>query len=183
MTAKTATPTRSPHSTPPNQAFSHMNSHISSRNRSRWTSLPLCLVAVLAANGLTSCTSGPYATNLMVVGGEDLNKTFNDKPSAVNLRILQLKKKDVFESATDAELRSPKLKEATWHESYSEAKVRVGKTREIEITIQPEVLFLGIVGLFNEKEGNWRAVIDVGSLSSDKLVFDKYAFSKEPREQ
>lgn len=160
-----------------------MNSQTCSRNRSPWTSLTLCLAAMLAAFSMASCTSGPYASNLMVVGGEDLNKTFNDKPSAVNIRILQLKKKDVFESATDAELRSPKLKDATWLESYSEAKVRVGKTREIEITIQPEVLFLGIVGLFNEKEGNWRAVIDIDTLSSDKLVFDKYAFSAEPRDQ
>ena len=101
----------------------------------------------------------------------------------MNIRILQMKKRDVFDSATDAELKSADLKDKPWVTSYSEAKVRVGKAREIEVMVQPEVLFLGIVGLFNEKDGDWRTVIDIDTLSSDKLVFDKYALSVQPREE
>lgn len=141
--------------------------------------LLICLPALIA----TSCQSGPYPATLLAQGGTDLNKTFNNEPSAVNIRILQLKKRDVFDSATDAELKSADLKDKPWVTSYSEAKVRVGKAREIEVMVQPEVLFLGIVGLFNEKDGDWRTVIDIDTLSSDKLVFDKYALSVQPREE
>ena len=140
------------------------------------------LLFACTATLLASCASGPYAAKLFVEGGEQLNPTFDSLPSSVNIRIVQLKKKDAFESATDAELFSPDLKKQPWVVSYQEAKVRVGLMREVEITIQPEVLFLGIVGMFNETDGEWRSVIDVSTLDSNKLVFNEYKFSAEPRQ-
>jgi len=118
----------------------------------------------------------------MVQGGDHLNPTVDTKPSSVNIRIVQLKKKDAFESASDDELFSPDLKKQPWVVSYQEAKVRVGLEREVEIVIQPEVLFLGIVGVFNETDGEWRKVIDVDTLADSKLVFNEYKFSAEPRQ-
>tara|TARA_R110002072_G_scaffold46591_10_gene129234 strand:+ start:275388 stop:275846 length:459 start_codon:yes stop_codon:yes gene_type:complete len=150
---------------------------ISLRFRGRLGLLSLAFVAAT----LAGCQSGPYEAMLLVQGGENLNKTADSKPSSVSIRILQLKKKDDFESATDEELFAKDLKKQPWVVSYKEAKVRVGIERELDVVIQPEVKFLGVVAMFNEVDGQWRSVIDVDTLAANKLVFDEYEFSAEPR--
>lgn len=143
---------------------------------------PRFLSIALAASLLTGCTATPYDAKLIVQGGDMLNPTFDSKPSSVNIRIVQVKQKDAFESASDQELFSPDLKTKPWVIAYQEAKVRVGMEREVDIVIQPEVLYLGIVGMFNETDGEWRSVIGVDQLKTDKLVFNEYKFSAEPRQ-
>lgn len=137
---------------------------------------------LLFATLLAACSSGPYKTRLMVTGGDRLNPTFDDQPSAVPIRIVQLKDKQAFLSATEEELFGEDLKKQSWVIAYQEGKVRVSLEREIEIEIQPEVRFLGIVGMFNETDGEWKAVIDCNDLDEQKLVFDGYRFSAEPRD-
>jgi len=137
---------------------------------------------LFAATLFAACASGPYTTKLMVEGSDQLNPTFDEKPSAVPIRIVQLKDKQAFLSATEEELFGEDLRKQSWVIAYQEGKVRVSLEREIEIEIQPEVRFLGIVGMFNETDGDWKAVIDCGDLDDKKLVFDGYRFSAEPRD-
>lgn len=139
------------------------------------------LSAVLfASTVLAACASGPYEAKLVVAGGDGLNPTFDEKPSAVPIRIVQLKDKQAFLSATEEELFGDDLKKQPWVLAYQEGKVRVSLEREIDLEIQPEVRFLGIVGMFNETDGEWKAVLDVNDLGSRKLLFDGYRFSSEP---
>lgn len=137
---------------------------------------------LFAATLLGACASGPYTTKMVVEGGDQLNPTFDEKPSAVPIRIVQLKDKQAFLSATEEELFSDDLKKQSWVIAYQEGKVRVSLERELEIEIQPDVRFLGVIGMFNETDGEWKAVLDVSDLDSKKLVFDGYRFSAEPRD-
>lgn len=132
---------------------------------------------------LAGCASGPYQTKLMVKGGDNLNPTFDSAPSKVNIRIVQLKSKNDFLDAKDEELRADGLKSKSWVVDCQEAKVRVGSEQELEVMIQPEVRFLGIVGLFNEFTSDWKTIVDVNTINDNKLVFDQYKLSTEPREQ
>ena len=136
---------------------------------------------LLASCAFAACASGPYSTTLLVAGGDALNPTFDAQPSAVPIRIVQLKDAQAFLSATEAELFDDDLRKQSWVVAYQEGKVRVSLEREIAIEIQPEVRFLGIIGMFNETDGEWKAVVDVADIESKKLVFDGYRFSAEPR--
>ncbi|MBP8300985.1 MAG: type VI secretion system lipoprotein TssJ [Planctomycetes bacterium] len=131
----------------------------------------------------TACASGPYAAELLAEGGPKLNPTFDDKPSAVNIRILPLKDKEAFDNATLADLRSdpPNLAAGTWVPPHKDTIVYVGQKNWIEVEVKPEVRFFGIYGLFNDDSGTPRAVIGVDELAGKKLVLDGFQITLTER--
>lgn len=124
----------------------------------------------------TACTSGPYAAELLAEGGAKLNPTFDDKPSAVNIRILPLKDKEAFANASLQDLRSdpPNLAAGTWVPPHKDEVVYVGQKNWIEIEVKPEVRYFGVYGLFNDESGTPRQVISTDELAGKKLVFDGF---------
>ncbi|MFT4542031.1 MAG: type VI secretion system VasD/TssJ family lipoprotein [Planctomycetota bacterium] len=145
----------------------------------------LYLLSLALAATLASCASGPYQTTLHVQGGEKLNPTFNNEPSSVNIRIVQMKDREAFDNATEEQLLSEDLTDRAknpWVIALQDATVRVALPGELPVAIKADVRFVGIVGMFNESNGQWRAVLDVDTLNNVRLVFDNYAFSSEPIE-
>jgi type VI secretion system VasD/TssJ family lipoprotein len=126
---------------------------------------------------LAACASGPYQAELLATGGEKLNPTLDDKPSAVNIRIVQMMDRQAFENASDDDLREdpPKLALGTWVAPHKDEVVYVGQKNWIQIEIKPNVRFLGVLGIFNEGGPQQRQLIDVAELGAKKLAFDGYA--------
>jgi type VI secretion system VasD/TssJ family lipoprotein len=123
-----------------------------------------------------ACASGPYAAELLAEGGAKLNPTFDDKPSAVNIRILPLKDKEAFTNASIQDLRSdpPNLAPGTWAPPHKDEIVYVGQKNWIEVEVKPDVRFFGVYGLFNDETGNQRQIVSVDELAGKKLVLDGF---------
>lgn len=133
----------------------------------------------------TACASGPYTARLLTQGGPRLNPTFDDEPSAVNIRVLPLIDREAFDNAENDELEAeePKLPANAWEPPHKEAVVYVGKQAMVEVTVKPKVKFLGIYGIFNEATGENRLVVSVDDIADKKLVFDNFAIQLQDRQE
>jgi len=150
---------------------------------------PACapLLASLALTALAAgCASGPYKTALQVQSTKQLNLTFDEKPSSVNIRVFQLIDQGPFldTGRTTAELFSddPGLPAQTWVQPVVDADVYIDSTADIEIEIKPKVRFLGIVAVFNEQDGESRVLLPVDDIDDKKLFFDRYSLSVRDRD-
>lgn len=141
--------------------------------------LPHAVAALL----LAGCASGPYTTKILMQGSEQLNPTFDGASSAVNVRLFPIVDAAGFENASDDDLLQdpPKLPASSWLEPHVETVVYVGQSQALEIEIKPTVRFIGVLGLFNEEQGDHRALLSVDDIDDSKLVFDGFRFTIEPR--
>jgi type VI secretion system VasD/TssJ family lipoprotein len=142
-----------------------------------------CIALLAGLLLVAGCASGPYQAELLATGGAKLNPTLDDKPSAVNIRIVQMVDRQAFENASDDDLREdpPKLAQGTWVAPHKDDVVYVGQKNWIQVEIKPNVRFLGVLGIFNEGGAQQRQLLDVGELGAKKLVFDGYAIELMPR--
>lgn len=142
------------------------------------------LAGLLAVALPTACASGPYQAEVLAVGAAKLNPTFDQKPSAVNIRLVALQDKDAFLNASDADLRAdpPKLPSGTWTPPHKDDVVYVDQKCWIDFEIKPGVRYVGVVGMFNEEHPNQRLLLEVGELKKKKLVFADFAVALADRE-
>ena len=110
----------------------------------------------------------------------DLQPGQNGKSSAENLKEVS---DDAGDDASDDDLLQdpPKLPASSWLEPHVETVVYVGQSQALEIEIKPTVRFIGVLGLFNEEQGDHRALLSVDDIDDSKLVFDGFRFTIEPR--
>lgn len=131
-----------------------------------------------------ACASGPYQAELLAVGAERLNPSFDQKPSAVNVRLVPLIDKDAFLNASDEDLRAdpPKLPAGTWTPPHKDDVVYVGQKCWIELEIKPNVRYVGVIGTFQESHPNQRQLLEVGDLKKKKLMFADFGIEVATRE-
>lgn len=150
--------------------------------RRRRRSSPAAVV-IAATLSLAACATGPRTVEVLAQGAAKLNPTFDGQPSAVNVRLFPLVAKEAFENATDQDLQAdpPKLETTSWVAPHKEAVVYVGQRNWVPLELQPQVRFVGVLGLFNESTGTHRVVVEASKLASEKLVFEQFSIGLQPR--
>jgi type VI secretion system protein VasD len=105
----------------------------------------------------------PVAIDTEVVVSDDLNPDANGRPSPLMLGIYQLKSPDKFSNDDFFSVFNPDST-ALGDDLVGREQITLqpGGTRTLELEVDPEAAYLGVVGAFADLENaEWRSVVEI----------------------
>lgn len=132
---------------------------------------------------LTGCATGPVTRTVYLKGETGLNPNSQNKSTPVNVRIYQLTDNASFEAADfDSLWEDDEGALADSLLAMSEHVVTVTQDEaRIPVVTKEDVLFIGVVGLFNQQHGAWRQCVPVDDVEDWRFSFSEFHIEKIAR--
>jgi len=141
------------------------------------------LAAIVAVSGLAGCASPlapagppqPFSATVTIEAAAAVNPDAQGRPSPVYVRLYQLKDAGAFTNAAYEVLKAQEP--ATLGASvvaHEELPLAPGDTRELQIKIEPETRFIGVIADFRDiANAQWRAVTSAPEKRLKDLLREK----------